>query len=93
MKPEEPRRHDRAADAVHEGRPVKAEYVRSGRPGRRVLVILAVSTIAAAAVLLTLWAASSGVFASQDPTDAEEAAAQRTYDTDAPYAPPPAERP
>lgn len=93
MKPEEPHRHDRAADAVHDGRPVKAEYVRSGRPGRRVLVILAVSTIAVAAVLLSLWAASSGVFASQNPTDAEEAAAQQAFDTDGSYTPPPAERP
>lgn len=93
MKPEEPRRHDRAADAVHEGRPVKAEYVRSGRPGRRVLVILTVSTITAAVGLLALWAASNGIFASQDPTDAEEAAAQQAFDTDTSYAPPPAERP
>lgn len=93
MKPEEPRRHDRTADAVHEGRPVKAEYVRSGRPGRRVLVILAVSTVAVAVALLSLWAATNGVFASQEPTDAEEAAAQQTFDTNAPYASPSAERP
>ncbi len=32
--------HDRAADAVHEGRPVEAQYVRGGRKGSRILLVL-----------------------------------------------------
>lgn len=32
--------HDRAADAVHEGRPVEAQYVRGGRKGSRILMVL-----------------------------------------------------
>ena len=48
MIPQEPERHDKAADAVHEGRPVDAELVRSGRKGPRILVLLVVSTLAAA---------------------------------------------
>ena len=32
--------HDRAADAVHEGRPVEAQYVRGGRGGVRILLVL-----------------------------------------------------
>jgi len=38
--------HDRAADAVHEGRPVEAQYVRGGRGGVRILTLLIVSVAA-----------------------------------------------
>ena len=55
MTPEKPHRHDTAADAVHDGRPVDAELVRSGRKNPRIAVILAVSTLAAAVLLLGLW--------------------------------------
>lgn len=45
MTPEKPHRHDTAADAVHDGRPVDAELVRSGRKNPRIVVILAISTL------------------------------------------------
>ena len=41
--------HDRSADAVHEGRPVEAQYVRGGRGGVRIL-------------LLGMWFLSNGGF-------------------------------
>jgi len=58
-----PSPHDKAADAVHEGRPVEAQYVRGGGKGRRILVILMVSLSAVAALLLGMWFVSQGGFA------------------------------
>jgi hypothetical protein len=54
--------HDRSADAVHEGRPVEAQYVRGGRGGVRILLLLIVSAGAAAILLLGMWFLSNGGF-------------------------------
>lgn len=78
MIPQEPKRHDKAADAVHEGRPVDAELVRSGRKGPRILVLLVVSTLAAAVLLLGLWFMTNGAFNSQNTETGPEAAAAET---------------
>ena len=58
--------HSEAADAVHEGRPVDAQYVRGARPGKRILVLLIVSAGAAAVLLLGMWFVSNGGFAAQN---------------------------
>ena len=63
--------HDKAADAVHEGRPVEAQYVRGGGKGRRILVILMVSLSAVAALLLGMWFVSQGGFAGTNNTGAQ----------------------
>lgn len=55
--------HDKAADAVHEGRPVEAQYVRGGRGGVRILTLLIVSLAAVAILLLGMWFVSQGGFA------------------------------
>ena len=55
--------HDKAADAVHEGRPVEAQYVRAGRGGVRILTLLLVSLAAVAILLLGMWFVSQGGFA------------------------------
>lgn len=60
--------HDRAADAVHEGRPVEAQYVRGGRGGVRILLLLIASAGAAALLLLGIW-----TFSKKPLADAEEA--------------------
>ncbi|MGI4817332.1 MAG: hypothetical protein ACRYFE_02330 [Janthinobacterium lividum] len=63
MEPVERDRHHKAADAVHDGRPVDADYVRSGGKGKSVLPILAISTAAAAIVLIglfLLWSVNRG---------------------------------
>lgn len=65
--------HARAADAVHEGRPVEAQYVRQGRKGSRILVILVVSAGAAALLLLGMWLVSHGGFARTNPDLAAQA--------------------
>lgn len=55
MEPVESDRHNKAADAVHEGRPVAARFVRSGGKGSSVVPILVVSTVGAALILLLLY--------------------------------------
>lgn len=55
MEPVEPDRHSKAADAVHEGRPVESRFVRSGGKGASVVPILVISTLGAAAVLLLVY--------------------------------------
>lgn len=54
--------HDRAADAVREGRPVEAQYTRQGRPGVRILWLLIISAGAAAVLLIGMWMLSQGGF-------------------------------
>jgi hypothetical protein len=87
MIPEESRRHAKAAQAVREGRPVAARYVRGGRRGSRVLAILVASTAVVAVLLLAIWAAANGVFINQNPTDAQQAADARAFDEAGPPAP------
>jgi hypothetical protein len=65
--------HTEAADAVHEGRPVDAQYVRGARPGNRMLWLLILSGGAAAILLLGMWFLSNGGFAAQNPNAGEQA--------------------
>jgi len=83
MTPQEPDRHDKAADAVHEGLPVEAELVRGARPGKRIMVILVVSVGAAALLLLGLWAVSNGDFAAQNKNATGQPADVQAFDGDA----------
>jgi hypothetical protein len=62
MTPENPHRASDVAQAVHEGEPVNPTSARAGRPNPRILVILVVSTIAAALLLLGLWALTNNAF-------------------------------
>ncbi len=36
-----PSPHEKSANAVHEQRPIEAQYARQGRGGRRIMIILA----------------------------------------------------
>ena len=54
MQPIEAHRHDKAADAVHEGRPVEARFVRGGGKGRSLMTILIISTFVTALLLIGL---------------------------------------
>jgi hypothetical protein len=65
--------HDKAADAVHEGRPVEAQYVRGGRGGVRILTLLLVSLGAVAILLLGMWFVSQGGFAQTNANDGDQA--------------------
>lgn len=65
--------HSEAADAVHEGRPVDAQYVRGARPGKRILVLLIVSAGAAAVLLLGMWFVSNGGFETTNANNGDQA--------------------
>ncbi|WP_332656337.1 hypothetical protein [Brevundimonas sp.] len=81
--------HDKAADAVHEGRPVEAQYVRGGRGGVRILTLLLVSLAAVAILLLGMWFVSQGGFAKTNANDGDQpvdAAAFQTGPAQAPTA-------
>ncbi len=83
--------HDKAADAVHEGRPVEAQYVRGGGNGRRILILLLVSLSAVAVLLLGMWFVSQGGFADTNAnTGAQAVDVQAFDDTGATPAPVPA---
>jgi len=65
--------HSKAADAVHEGRPVDAQYVRGARPGKRILWLLILSGGAAAILLMGMWVLSNGGFSAQNPNAGQQA--------------------
>ena len=86
-----PSPHDKAADAVHEGRPVEAQYVRGGGKGRRILILLLVSLSAVAVLLMGMWVVSQGGFADTNAnTGAQAVDVQAFDDTGAAPAPTPA---
>lgn len=81
--------HNEAADAVHEGRPVDAAYVRGGGKGRRIFILLVVSLSAVAVLLLGMWLVSQGGFAGTNANTGAQAVDVQAFDTAAP-APAPA---
>lgn len=76
--------HDKAADAVHEGRPVEAQYVRGGGKGRRILILLLVSLSAVAVLLLGLWFVSQGGFASTNANTGAQTVDVEAFDNTGP---------
>ena len=81
--------HDEAADAVHEGRPVDAGYVRGGGKGRRIFILLIVSLSAVAVLLLGMWLVSQGGFARTNANTGAQAVDVQAFD-DTPPPPTPA---
>jgi hypothetical protein len=79
--------HSKSADAVHEHRPVEAQYVRQGRGGSRIVRILVISVALAAILLLGMWALSQGGFAAQDVNAGHQAVDSAAFDTNAGQAP------
>jgi len=84
--------HDRSADAVHEGRPVEAQYVRGGRGGVRILTLLVISLAAVAVLLLGMWFLSQGGFARTNANTGQQAVDSQAFSGDA-AAPPAADAP
>jgi hypothetical protein len=84
--------HDKAADAVHEGRPVEAQYARQGRGGVRILMLLLVSAAAAAVLLLGMWILSQGGFSNTNANDGDQAVDAAAFQGDA-QTPPTADAP
>lgn len=84
--------HDHSAHAVHEGRPVEAQYVRQGRGGVRILTLLVISAGAAAILLLGMWFLSQGGFARTNANDGDQAVDSQAFSQDA-ATPPTADAP
>ncbi|WP_439470642.1 hypothetical protein [Brevundimonas sp.] len=84
--------HDKAADAVHEGRPVEAQYVRGGRGGVRILTVLIVSAGAAAILLLGMWFVSNGGFDATNANNGQQPVDAQAFSGDA-ATPPTADAP
>jgi hypothetical protein len=84
--------HDKAADAVHEGRPVEAQYVRGGRGGNRILMVL-IGGIALVAICFALiYAFSAGPLAETNANAGNQPVDVRAFDGDA-ATPPAADAP
>ena len=79
-----PSPHDRAADAVHDGRPVEAKYVRGGGKGRRILTILLVSLSAVSALLFGVWLLSQDRLSEVEPGAAVDTANVAAFDRGTP---------
>jgi hypothetical protein len=84
MTPENTTPHTQAADAVHEHRPVDAQFVRGARPDRRILWILICSAGAAAILLLGMWMLSNGGFASQNGNNGAQPVDTQAFSSSAP---------
>ena len=80
--------HDRAADAVHEGRPVEAQYVRGGRKGSRILLVLLGGLALVVIAYAVIYAFSAGPFASTNANDGGQAEDSAAFQTDQAAAPP-----
>lgn len=78
--------HDKAADAVHQGRPVEAQYVRGGRGGIRILTLLVASLAAVAVLLLGMWFVSQGGFANTNANTGLQAVDAQAFGDAAPPA-------
>ncbi|GAA0642479.1 hypothetical protein [Brevundimonas lenta] len=79
--------HDKSADAVHEGRPVEAQYVRGGRGGVRVLTLLVISAGLTAILLLGMWFVSQGGFARTNANIGDQAVDAQAFDKSSDAAP------
>jgi hypothetical protein len=90
--------HDKAADAVHEGRPVEAQYVRGGRGGKRILLVLVGGLALVALCFALIYAVSAGPLASTNSNDGDQVVDARAFSEDdrataAPAAAPAADAP
>ena len=56
--------HSRAADAVHEGRPVEEQFTKQGRGGRRISVVMGVGIALTAVGFIILYLIFSPGFSS-----------------------------
>lgn len=82
--------HDRAADAVHEGRPVEAQYVRGGRKGSRILLVLLGGLVLVAIAYALIYGFSAKPLSQTNANDGDQtvdaAAFDQTASTPAPAA-------
>src|SRR5688572_6269470 len=75
--------HDKVADAVHEGRPVEAQYVRAGRGGKRILLVLLGGLALVALCFALIYAFSAGPLASTNSNDGDQVVDAKAFNDDA----------
>ncbi len=75
--------HSQAADAVHEGRPVEAQYVRQGRRGTHVMWILVTSLALVVIGFMAVWGLHMGPFAATEDSPRTQAADAADFNTPA----------
>jgi hypothetical protein len=80
--------HSRAADAVHEGRPVEAQYVRGGRGGNRILIVLVVGIALVAIAFAAIYLSSANRLADTNANDGDQAVDAAAFQGDGAVAPP-----
>ena len=69
--------HSQVVDALREGRPIEAQYVRQGRRSMRIVWVLAISLALAALATFAMWAFRAPEATNVGPAHA--AAAGQTY--------------
>lgn len=85
--------HDRAADAVHEGRPVEAQYVRGGRGGVRILLVLLGGLLLVVIAYALIFGFSAKPLGDVDAKSGEPASNAAVYDQTETSQPPAADAP
>jgi hypothetical protein len=58
--------HSRSADAVHEGRPVEEQFIKQGRGGRRISIVMGVGIALTAIGFIILFLVFSPGFSSTE---------------------------
>lgn len=84
--------HSRAAEAVQEHRPVEAQYVRGGRGGRRIVLVLAAGLALVAIGFVIIYALYNPSLSATNPNDGDQRVDTQAFDGDA-ATPPPASAP
>ena len=79
--------HSQSADAVHEGRPVDSQYVKQGRGGRRISIVLVVAFVLTALGFIAVYLAYSGGLASTNANDGDQAVDSAAFDDSGPPTP------
>lgn len=65
--------HTEAADAVHEGRPVEAQFTRQGKGGRRISVVLGLGLALTALGFIIMYLVFGGALSSTNANDGDQA--------------------
>lgn len=75
--------HSRSADAVHEHRPVEAQYVRGGRGGRRIILVLAGGLALVVAGFFLMYLVFNPRLSSTNPNDGDQRVDTQAFEGDA----------
>jgi hypothetical protein len=72
--------HSESADAVHEGRPVEEQYIKQGRGGRRISIVMGVGIALTALGFFVLYLVFSPGFSATDGQGGNQAVDAAAFD-------------